>query len=212
MKVLSERKSKRWRADESVAKRSVCGLRVWRRVGESGAPLGSLGGRSFSYPRQLRDGEDRTSKSPAKDKSAYLGTAIFAVTSPVSVDATLRMPSVPAVSRWSPSALKTRLLQLPLWRRVRHTVSMVPWPLVLGALALAFRLGLDGRDGRRWSCTCPDARPSATTGELVCIASVKRSEARGKVQMESNVRSMNPEGTSRISDMKSRARGTYCCS
>lgn len=68
-------------------------------MGESGAPFGLLGGQFLSYVQELQDRIERTSMSLAKNIGAYLGTAIFPVTSPVSVEATLTMLSVPAVYR-----------------------------------------------------------------------------------------------------------------
>lgn len=54
------------------------------------------------------------------------GIAIFEFTCPVSVAAIFTSPSVPAENRRVPSGLNERLRQLPLWRCVRHAVSMVP--------------------------------------------------------------------------------------
>lgn len=53
------------------------------------------------------------------------GIAIFETTWPVSVAATFTRPSVPVENRRTPSGLNERLRQLPLWRCVRHAVSMV---------------------------------------------------------------------------------------
>ncbi len=99
------------------------------------------------------------------------GTAIFPQTLPVSVAATLTTPSVPAESNCSPSGLKQRLRQLPLWRRVRHTVSMQLRP------ACGVEEGSEG--GRRFSWTWPEARPRASNGDVGCVDWAKRSEVRG---------------------------------
>ena len=105
-------------------------------------------------------------------RDSYLtsGTPIFPPTTPVSVSAAFTNPSVPAANNFVPSALKHRLLQLPLCRCVRHTVSISPW------LVDAAQFG--GR-GRRFSWTCPDKRPRARRGVVGWRVWVKRSLVRG---------------------------------
>ena len=89
----------------------------------------------------------------------YTGTAIFPTTCPVSVTAAFTSPSVPAENKWPPSGLNTNVRQLPLCLRVRHAVSMVPWPSHDAASPVV-------AGGRRWIWTWPDARPRARSGEV----------------------------------------------
>lgn len=65
-----------------------------------------------------------------RQEIAYLccGIAILDTTCPVADEAAFTSPSVPAEKRIEPSGLNDRLRQLPLWRRVRQTVSIVPRP------------------------------------------------------------------------------------
>lgn len=58
----------------------------------------------------------------------FCGIAILDTTCPVADEAAFTSPSVPAEKRNEPSGLNDRLRQLPLWRRVRQTVSIVPRP------------------------------------------------------------------------------------
>ena len=86
---------------------------------------------------------------PKANGGAYLGIAIFPVTSPVSVVATLTIPSAPAEKSRLPSKVKARDRQPALWRRVRQAVSTLPWPLVLDASALDSGLESGGSAGKR---------------------------------------------------------------
>lgn len=65
-----------------------------------------------------------------QETAAHLGcgVAILDTTCPVADEAALTSPSVPAEKRKHPSGLNDRLRQLPLWRRVRQAVSIVPRP------------------------------------------------------------------------------------
>jgi hypothetical protein len=92
---------------------------------------------------------------------ASRGTAILAVTWPVVESATFTIPSVPAEYSCEPSTLKPSVLQLPLCRRVFHTVSMCPNPL---AAVVSLSLSSLALPGSLYVCTCPDARPTATIG------------------------------------------------
>lgn len=108
------------------------------------------------------------------------GIAILFSTTPVSALATLTRPSVPAEKSDSPSTPNPRQRQLPLWRRVLHTVSM--WPVPLRAAdsdAVS--------DGRRKVCTWPVARPTATIGSLGCTACANSSAESGREQTVSNM-------------------------
>ena len=104
------------------------------------------------------------------------GILILLSTCPVCVLAIFNSPSVPAEKSFSPSGLKARLRQLPLCRRVRHCVSIVPQPMLNAeesASAPPFS------DGRRKVWTCPDARPTEIRGSVGWMAWVKRSDGRG---------------------------------
>lgn len=65
-----------------------------------------------------------------RQEIAYLccGIAILDKTCPVADEAAFTSPSVPAEKRKDPSGLNERHRQLPLWRRVRQAVSIVPRP------------------------------------------------------------------------------------
>lgn len=65
-----------------------------------------------------------------RQETAHLccGIAILDTTCPVADEAAFTSPSVPAEKRNDPSGLNDRLRQLPLWRRVRQAVSIVPRP------------------------------------------------------------------------------------
>lgn len=86
---------------------------------------------------------------PKGSGGAYLGIAIFPVTSPVSVVATLTIPSAPAEKSRLPSKVKASDRQPALWRRVRQVVSTLLWPLVLDASALDSGLESRGSAGKR---------------------------------------------------------------
>ena len=73
------------------------------------------------------------------------------------------MPSVPDEKICAPSGLKARARQLPLWRRVRHAVSIVPQPF-------SEDMGDVEGKGRRLSWTWPEARPKAMRGEVGWMA------------------------------------------
>lgn len=101
-------------------------------------------------------------------------------TCPVSVAAIFTMPSVPAEKIFSPSELNVRARQLPLCRRVRHSVSMVPQPLLSAEESGSEDAGGDeGSAGRRNVCTCPEARPTERRDSDGWMAWAKRSEGRG---------------------------------
>ena len=102
----------------------------------------------------------------------FKGTATFAPTRPVSVLATLTMPSVPAEKICAPSTLKARARQLPLCRRVRQAVSTVPYP---GFVSVP---DVEG-GGRRLIWTWPEASPRAMREEVGWMAWAKSSEERG---------------------------------
>lgn len=65
-----------------------------------------------------------------RQEAAHLccGIAILDKTCPVADEAAFTSPSVPAEKRKDPSGLNDRPRQLPLWRRVRQAVSIVPRP------------------------------------------------------------------------------------
>ena len=127
----------------------LLGLRRNARVGNSqvievqrarvGREQESLRGESMNDGRCINGANQETAVSYTKLQMYTVaivtypffsgGIAILFSTCPVSVLAALTSPSVPdEYSAW-PSVPKPKQRQLPLWRLVRHMVSMWPLPL-----------------------------------------------------------------------------------